>query len=199
MINKFLTAKHWQLFVLTIAPIFIFQILMIMSIESNRIPIAALSFLPIIILFNMFILFGWQWSITIGLLDKLPDGVTIPVKRYKIFFFIPVIYIGIISIFILFMFNGFRSPQSFIPFVALLVPAHLFSMFAIFHNMYFAAKVMKSVEMKKEADFSACAGEFFLIWFFPIGIWILQPRLNKLTGGAKETSNDILDEDAYLR
>jgi hypothetical protein len=22
--------------------------------------------------------------------------------------------------------------------------------------------------------------EFFLIWFFPIGVWIIQPRINRL-------------------
>jgi hypothetical protein len=26
-------------------------------------------------------------------------------------------------------------------------------------------------------DFS---GPFFLLWFFPIGIWIIQPRINRL-------------------
>ena len=56
-------------------------------------------------------------------------------------------------------------------------------MFGIFHTMYFAAKTIKCVELKRNVTFSDIAGEFFLIWFFPIGVWILQPRINKLIDG----------------
>jgi hypothetical protein len=46
--------------------------------------------------------------------------------------------------------------------------------------MYFAAKTLKTVELKREATFSDFVGEFFLIWFNFIGIWILQPKINKI-------------------
>jgi hypothetical protein len=46
--------------------------------------------------------------------------------------------------------------------------------------MYFTAKTITSVEMKKETHFSDYIGDFFLIWFFPVGIWFLQPRINRL-------------------
>jgi hypothetical protein len=31
--------------------------------------------------------------------------------------------------------------------------------------------------------FKDFVGEFFLVWFFPIGVWILQPTINKLEDG----------------
>jgi hypothetical protein len=57
---------------------------------------------------------------------------------------------------------------------------HLLSMVCIFLGLRFAAKTMKSVEIGRLARFSDYAGEFFLIWFSPIGVWFLQPRLNKI-------------------
>ncbi len=52
------------------------------------------------------------------------------------------------------------------------------AMFCIFYCLWFMAKVMKTAELQKKTTFSDFAGEFFLFWFFPIGIWVLQLRLN---------------------
>jgi len=62
---------------------------------------------------------------------------------------------------------------------AIIIPLHLFSMFCIFYTLYFVAKTFKTVELQREVKFSDFAGEFFLIWFYPIGIWIIQPKINK--------------------
>ena len=35
-------------------------------------------------------------------------------------------------------------------------------------------------ELQKEATFNDFVGEFFLIWFYPIGIWFVQPEINKV-------------------
>ena len=44
----------------------------------------------------------------------------------------------------------------------------------------FEAKVNQSAELQKEVRFSDFAGEFFLIWLFPIGVWFVQPKVNKI-------------------
>ncbi|WP_101311729.1 hypothetical protein [Labilibaculum manganireducens] len=64
--------------------------------------------------------------------------------------------------------------------VGIIVPLHLFSMFCIFYCLYFVAKTFKTVELQREVSFFDFAGEFFMIWFFPIGIWIVQPKVNKM-------------------
>lgn len=64
--------------------------------------------------------------------------------------------------------------------MAIIVPLHLFSMFCIFYCLYFVAKTIKTAELQRETAFSDFVGEFFLIWFFPIGIWFIQPRVNQL-------------------
>ena len=57
---------------------------------------------------------------------------------------------------------------------------HILSMFGIFYSLYFVAKTFKTVELQREVTFSDFAGEFFMIWFFPIGIWVIQPKINKM-------------------
>jgi hypothetical protein len=78
----------------------------------------------------------------------------------------------------------------------LIFPLHLFSMFCIFYCLYFNAKSLKSVELQKPVTFNDFAGEFFLIWFFPVGIWFLQPRINKLFEETQQ--NDLSVSDTNL-
>jgi hypothetical protein len=76
--------------------------------------------------------------------------------------------------------NGEGFAWGFVSYPAVLITIHLLSMVMIFLALRFAAKVMKSVEIDRLAKFSDYAGEFFLIWFMPVGVWFLQPRLNRM-------------------
>jgi hypothetical protein len=103
-----------------------------------------------------------------------------------VFFFIPLIYIILIFGFIGFAFGGIlengQQPSGGMigRLVGIIVPLHLFSMFCIFYCLYFVSKTFKTVELQREVSFSDFAGEFFMIWFFPIGVWIVQPKINKM-------------------
>ncbi len=194
MIKRFLNAKHWQLFLLTFGIPIIFQIILMGSIFSN---IATntnpdpekmfnyMKFFPIVMILFMAIFFGWYWSVAIGLQKKVPENVTMKVKKFKIFFFIPMVYILCLIIFITFAMDGLinngREPNVGLigSIVAIIVPLHLFSIFCIFYTLYFIAKTFKTVELQREVKFSDFAGEFFMIWFYPVGIWIIQPKINK--------------------
>lgn len=61
-----------------------------------------------------------------------------------------------------------------------IIPAHLISMAGIFYSLYFAARALKSVELQRSVSFNDFRREFFLLWFFPVGIWLIQPRINRL-------------------
>lgn len=206
MIERFLKAKHWQIFILMIGIPMIFQFIMMFSMfsnfdmETNPDPEKIFSvfyFFPIIMIAYMSVFFSWFWSIAIGLQNKVPKHIKMKVKKFKIFFFIPLIYIFTLSIVIGFSFssnqmnNGiFPSKFGFlIPIVIL--PLHLFSMFCMFYMLYFCSKTIKTVELQKEVSFGDFMGEFFSLWFYPIGIWLIQPKINKLSMNKIETINDI--------
>ena len=195
MIDNFLKAKHWQLFLLTFGIPMIFQFVMMGSMmsnfgtESNPDPSMMfnyMKFFPILMIFFMGVFFGWFWSVAIGLQIKVPENVKMKVKKFKIFFFIPVAYMLLMMLFMGvtmngLMDNGTEPSGGFIGSIAaIIVPLHLFSMFCIFYSLYFVAKTFKTVELQREVKFSDFAGEFFMIWFYPIGIWIVQPKINKM-------------------
>ena len=163
--------------------------------QPNNVPdvtevFSYLKLLPVIMVLYMGTLFGWQFSVATGLQKMVPAGVHMKVKKFKIFFFIPIAYITSILILVSFILStGFSNSKTveygfyiFIPFLVI-IPIHLFSMFCIFYCLYFVAKTFKTVELQREVTFSDFMAEFFLIWFFPIGVWIIQPKINKIIRG----------------
>jgi len=64
-------------------------------------------------------------------------------------------------------------------------------MFRIFYSMYFVAKTIKTAELQRKVGFGDFVGEFFLLWFYFIGVWIVQPKVNKLYGKENTTANTV--------
>jgi len=129
----------------------------------------------------MGVFFGWFYALGTNLHKKLPGTVSMNLTRFKLFLITPVTYIALMSVFMMVIFPASYNDAPLNPsFFALIIPLHLFSMFCIFYCLYFIAKALKAVELQQPVTFGDFAGEFFLIWFFPIGIWIIQPRINKL-------------------
>ena len=67
-----------------------------------------------------------------------------------------------------------------------IIPLHLFAMFCLFYCLYFVSKTFKTAETQRKVAFGDFAGEFFMLWFFPIGIWIIQPKINKMVDEVDE-------------
>lgn len=190
--TKLLTLKHWQLFLLIIGIPIIFEFVAIGFIISSRDPTIMIYFFPILMILFTGVFFGWFYALGTNLHKKLPNTAPMNLKKFKIFLFIPAVYILLICVFMTTTFSGISQPASFNPaiFGAIIVPVHLFSMFCIFYCMYFNAKALKTVELQRPLTFSDYAGEFFLIWFFPIGVWIIQPRINRLFDPAFSAAPD---------
>ncbi len=180
--KKLLRLKHWQLFLLLVGIPVILEFVFFGAMMVLENPAILIFIFPIIMVLFMAVYFGWFYTLGMNLYKKLPASVTMKLVRFKIFMFIPVLYILIICIFMVYMFSrvGTSEQPPNMALFALIIPVHLFSMFCIFYCLYFNAKSLKAVELQRPVTFSDYAGEFFLIWFFPIGIWILQPRINKL-------------------
>ncbi len=195
MTDKFLKAKHWQLFLLMFGIPMIFQFIIMGSIMSNigteanpepKIIFNYMKFFPIMMIIFMGAFFGWFWSVAVGLQSKVPENIKMKVKKFKIFLLIPMVYILCIMVFMSITMNGLMNNETELSsrligyIITIIVPHHLFSMFGIFYSLYFVAKTFKTVELQREVKFSDFVGEFFLIWFYPIGIWIIQPKINKM-------------------
>ncbi len=195
MIDRFLKAKHWQLFLLTFGIPLIFQFIMMgalfANIGANNNPepdfmFSYMKFFPIMMFLFMGVFFGWFWSVGIGLQRVIPDEIKLKVDRFKIFLLIPIVYmIFFLGFFITSFTSGTPNPGIF----AVIVPLHLFSMFCIFYSLYFVTKTFKTAELQRKVTFSDFAGEFFMIWI-QLGIWIVQPKINKMIKEKAHTVNN---------
>ncbi len=65
---------------------------MLFLVAGNN-PMAIMKVMPIIMILFIGAFFAWFWAIAIGLQHKVPSEVKMKVKKFKVFFFIPLIYI----------------------------------------------------------------------------------------------------------
>jgi len=185
----FLKLKHWQLFGLLVGLPMILQIFMMVTIFTTKQSSSALMLLPVIMIISMTVFFGWFYSVGTNLHNKLPESVKMNITLFKTFLFLPVAYICFfVSVILTTMFdgsNGGLNPTYF----GIIIPLHFFMMFCMFYLLYFISSTLKAVELGRQVSFNDYAGEFFLIWFFPIGIWFIQPRINELFRDNGQTNN----------
>jgi len=191
MINKFLSAKHWQIFLCTIGiPIvlqfyFMFQMISLIKTSNDKrlqFDTSSLYMYLIVICIYFFIYYGWLWSINVGLDRYLAIDLKLKLKRFKwimLLQFISIAVFGVLSydIFIKLFSGEFLNDFTFFYY---LIPFQLFIVCCSIYSLYFSVKTIRTLELQKEVKFDECIGDFFLFWFFPIGIWFLQPRINRL-------------------
>ncbi len=170
-----LRLKHWQLFLLT------WGVTLVINFSMVSDPVLMITLFPLMIVFWAIGLLGWIWAISTTLQPLLPSGVSMNVRQFKMLFLVPVVYaLVIVGAMVEIIRSAVHFDTSLPAFLSIIVVLHIFSFICIVFGIRFAAKTMKSVELGRMARFPDYMAEFFLIWFSMIGIWILQPRLNKL-------------------
>ncbi len=174
----FLKAKAWQVFLLIVAVPFGVQFslmgFLVSSIQTN--PELAFKIMPIIMLLFMAIFLLWLWSLGVGLNKHIPEEI-----RPKLTFFkFGIIYSAAYMVLFQVLFIDFSTSGEGGSFMAIILPLHLFAMYCMFYGLYFVSKNLVTYEELQPVKFSSFSEPFFLLWFFPIGIWFIQPRINKV-------------------
>ena len=206
MTNQFLKAKHWQIFLLTFGiPVAIQLIIVAVLVirfssgaeQAEQSVFDFMTYMYAAILILLLFFFGWLWSIAVGLQKMIPQTLRLKVNRFKIFFFIPLIYLSLFIVLIALMMSGLSEghpetlPSSAKVVFLVVFPLHLFSVFCIFYCLWFAAKTFKTAELQQKVSFSDFAGEFFMLWFYPVGVWIIQPKINTLAARSGNENQDF--------
>lgn len=220
MTRFLLNAKHWQLFILTFGLPFIgmifYMIGLISSIRfeantTNQIPfqfsasaIVLFVFAGVFFITSALIHILWLWTIGTKLEEYYANDVKrLNVKRFKFFFLFPFFYMLLLPLLITGIISSISTngqvanPGVFTLCILFIVLCHFFAIFCGIHTMYFCSKKLKTLIEKRNVQFSDYIGEFFLIWFFPIGVWIIQPKINQLVGQKPEEEH-ILDDSSIL-
>ena len=169
----YLKAKHWQLFIVLVGSMFLAQAMMAKSIMNGDLPNPLVMAIPTF--FVAIVFFGWLWSVASACSKALPPELTSSTKPMQFCLVYTLVYLFISGSF---FFGAGGQLKGYI------VVMHLLAMVSIFYALGFTAKQLAKLERGQNVSFFSYSGPFFLFWFFPVGIWFIQPKVNQLLGGS---------------
>ena len=130
------------------------------------------DFKMISMLIIIFSIFGWIWSVVNVLYRKLPTKETFNIWKFRIIFLMTIS----ILIWILWIVENNLIKNN----ILLLILGVFTYLGFMIYLVLTTAKTIKSVELQKEVSIQDSFLDAILIWIFPLGIWIIQPRINAL-------------------
>jgi hypothetical protein len=65
----------------------------------------------------------------------------------------------------------------------LILLPHVLAMLAIFYALWLTASQITALKHQGSRRFWGTLGRFFLLWYFPIGVWFIQPYVRRTLGG----------------
>lgn len=163
----FLRIKNWQLFAIIVVPPIVLD--MLQDEIASRTP-NLLNSLTLIISGGFFFL--WLLSIGVTVRKEVLLKVGSELLRFKVVFYYVILYL-LLSVILLdlgFPLGGF-----------VWIAFHIVCAVALLLTIIDCAMVISYLENGKGP--SKILWYFILIWFFPIGVWIIQPKLNKISNG----------------
>ncbi len=191
--NFFLRAKHWQIFFLLFGIGYVGgAAAMFLSLAHARSPEDLLRVnLPFgaVMALSVFCLVAWLWS-----MGSFLNSIGQPTLRLRPGFFRFALLYPAVYIIVFLVLFGTTKPAL----LAIIFPLHFFAMFCLFYDLYFVAKSLALTETRKPVSFYDYAGSFFLLWFFPVGVWFIQPRINRLYAQPLSRQEGITSTDVSL-
>lgn len=167
-----LKLKHWQIFIVMI----IAFTLMNTSVEGDSMVSG------ILVTIGGLIWFGWMLLTGNSLFQLLPARIKMNHALYLINSFLW------LSTYVIIMILSNGEGMTFDGLVAI---PFFYIVFAFLHFFAFPAKVLVSLEKDGVASFGEYFGTALLIFFLPIGIWFVQPRINKVADKSASDSETL--------
>ena len=179
-----LRAKHWQVFLAMAAFVGAAVGAMLGSFAltpSGQFP-SAVPFLVAMELFAMS--FGlWVWSLGMFLNSIVPESLRTKSSFFRFSGIYLPVYLPLFGVF----FQGqtmSRNASLILISFAVIFPLHLFAMFCQVYSWYFVSKSLALAEKQQSVSFEDYLGYICALWIFPVGVWIIQPRVNGLYANA---------------
>jgi hypothetical protein len=172
----FLRAKHWQLFLLLVGVPVVGQ-----TIVMGLVPVSApspqefgrgLALLVGVTAIWILCLQGWFWSMGSFSSSMTARSHQLPITFFRLTVICPAAYIVILLV--------AASLRPDLNVVMLLFPLHIVATLCMLYNAYFVSKNLVLAESGRPVTFYKFSGPLILLWFFPIGVWSTQPRINEL-------------------
>ena len=137
-------------------------------------------------LFMLLVLFAWMFSIGAWSNRRLPETRRRSVIPCGVGLALPIIYVLMyIFLYIPLLNHGAPSRPPL-----WMLPMHMFSMVGIFYGIWYTARQLKSLQENEDVGFMIFSNTFFLLFIFPIGIWLIQPEVNRLYHKLDQSNTD---------
>ena len=138
------------------------------------------------------VLISWQYSLVSNLSKLFPEGVTLNMTLFKICVIIPLIVI-LLAFYMMYdiVVATVLSSHEDISVIDFRWLGGIFflsavSMVAAIYVLFTMARALVTVEKQRKVEFGDFIIEFILFWFWIVGIWILQPRINAIFSDPSE-------------
>ena len=177
--------KAWQVFLILVLPMFASQFYLVAHmprLSSSRQPLSIEEFevlfsqTMLLSLLMVVLLLSWLLSIGLAANQRIEQRLR-PRTRLVIG---GAAYAASYIMIAPFIFPGPSSFASGDASLGIVVPLHFLAMIAMLYVLAFSAKNLIMAERQSLVSFFDYSGPFFLMWFFPIGVWFVQPRVNRL-------------------
>jgi len=176
--KKLLSFKHWQLFLL----------IFICGAWTSPSPLKEIINSVAVVTFTL-----WIYAIGVYGQDRISElGLkTMNVKLFKA----NVIIIG--SLFLIALVYSAAQPEAnevnnvtntLEPTDIIYIAAGLYLFFAMVQTIVFACKTIAKLELRREVSFGDYFNNLLLMFFFFVGIWFLQPKVNRLIATEEEVA-----------
>lgn len=165
--SYFLKLKHWELFLMVVLPLALTYMLGF----KYTVPL-----IGSIVLFMIIVVFSWIFSIGLWANQDLPQDQQKNLTPFAIGFATPLVYIVMLILIYFPTLNPESRPQP----PSWMLPLHILSMMGIFYSIWFSARQYIALQRDHKVDNIIFSNTFFLMWIFPLGIWLIQPSVNQL-------------------
>ncbi len=128
-------------------------------------------------LFMLVVLCAWMYSVGTWCNARLPEARQSGILVFALTLVMPLLYVLMYILLYLPQLQSGGPPEK--PPLWLL-PMHMLSMLSIFYAFWYTARKYKSLAENEDADFMIFSSTFFWLFIFPLGVWIIQPEVNRL-------------------
>lgn len=182
----FLSLKHWQLFLLIYCLPLALMIGMIgsMILVIGNVSEVVLLFYKLLLLsfiISIGIYFYWLWAIARFFYEKASNIS----EGSKLKFFLSVSFLCFVVVISILYFNindwilkG--NMEDYLIKMAIVMISSLLITISYLFSIYYVAKIFVTVKFGRTVSWTDVIIVFLLLWFYPIGIWIIQPQINKM-------------------
>ena len=180
--ETFLRLKHWQIFLIIIGIPILIEILdsiIVVSDVGELFTFRAILRFLLIIPFLTF--YFWLYSVGYLLNKKIETELETKSRYFALSVWTSAFSAFFLTIYVFFMWDDWErymidNTATYVLFGIIVFLA----ISTLFLALSYVAKTLVRAERRAHVNSSEFYGEFIMMLFFPIGIWILQPRINAL-------------------